>query len=136
MNCVEQSIPASCRPQRQPTPASWRQGMPAEWHEQVIEPLDIDRFVEYEIAASRCLGYDVDGALCFYSHDYAREEPRSDDDEEFYRVVTHGETVHAWRLRDDRWLIFRRQHSGDDCAPQRGLFVLAEQPPRECRRSS
>lgn len=98
-----------------------------------MAPIAIDRFVEYEMAASRCLGYDGDGLVCFYGHHYALEEPRSDDDEEFYRVVTAGETVRAWRLRDDRWLIYRQTHGGDDCAPRRGFFSLAEQPPRECR---
>lgn len=132
MNCAERTSPASGLPARRPAPTTWLHGLPAEWREQVIEPFDIDRFVEYEMAASRCLGYDIDGALCFYSHEYALEEARSDDDEEFYRVVTHGETVHAWRLRDERWLIFR-QHTGDDCAPQRAFFMLAEHPPRECR---
>lgn len=120
-------------PERRPE-QDWRQGLPAEWRAQVVEAFDFERFEEYEMAASRCFGYDCDGGLCYYSHDYALEEARSDDDEEFYRVVTHGETVRAWRLRDDRWLIFRQQHSGDDCAPQRGFFVLAEHPPRECQR--
>jgi hypothetical protein len=136
MNCAERPSPRTRRTQRQPAQANWRRGLPAEWCEQVIEPFDVDRFVEYEMAASRCLGYDIDGGICFYSHDYAVEEPRTDDDEEFYRVVTHGETVRAWRLRDGRWLIFRQQRTGDDCTPQRGFFILAETPPGECRRSS
>ena len=133
MNYAERTSPASGLPARQREPTTWLHGLPAKWREQVITPFDIDRFVEYEMAASRCLGYDIDGALCFYSHDYAVEESRSDDDEEFYRVVTHSETVRAWRLRDDRWLIFRQQPTGDDCAPPRGFFMLADHPPRECR---
>jgi hypothetical protein len=135
MNCAERYSPTSCRALHQPGWADWRQDLPAEWQEQAIAPFDIERFDEYEMAASRCFGYDIDGAICFYSHDYALEEPRFDDDEEFYSVVTSAETVRAWRLRDERWLIFRQHHSGYECTPQRGFFVLAEQPPRECRHS-
>lgn len=134
MSCAEPVSPAFQPPRGRKPEQDWRRGLPPEWCEQVVEAFDFDRFVEYEIAASRCFAYDIDGTVCFYSHDYALEEARSDDDEEFYRVVTSAETVRAWRLRDERWLIFRQLYSGDDCAPQRGFFVLAEQPPRECRR--
>ena len=108
----------------------WRRHLPADWREQVIAPLDFTEHREYEMPASRILGYDADGALCYYAHSYAMTESRSDNDEDFYQVVTYGETVHAWRLRDERWLTWRVVHTGDDCDAQRGFYIFSDRPPR------
>ena len=109
---------------------AWLAYLPREWREMVIAPLDFVEYHEYEVAASRCLGYDVDGQACYYAHGYALNEPRSDDDEEFYQVVVYSETVHAWRLRDERWLIHRIVHHCGEGAPGRGFYSFAEQCPR------
>lgn len=111
------------------TTPDWQAYLPAEWRAMVVEPLDFKQHREYEISAARCFGYDVDGATCYYTHSYALNQSRSDDDEEFYEVVTYGETVHAWRLRDDRWLNYRVVYSGDG-APGRGFYSFSEQAPR------
>jgi hypothetical protein len=116
------------RPQRDRT--DWLDLLPKAWREMAIKPLDFVDHHEYEIAASRSLGYDVDGQLCYYAHGYALDEPRSDDDDEFYLVVAYSETVHAWRLRDDRWLIHRIAHHGGECAPGRGFYCFAADCPR------
>lgn len=108
----------------------WLAYLPSEWREMVIAPLDFALHHEYEVAASRCLGYDVDGQTCYYAHGYALNEVRSDDDEEFYQVVVYGESVHAWRLRDDRWLIHRIVHHCGEGAPGRGFYSFSEQCPR------
>lgn len=131
MNCPEACAPhrATCR-QGGAGLADWRRLLPADWFGQVIEALDFASFHDYEMAAGRCFGYDEDGTGCYYAHDYAQEEIRSDDDESYYRVVTYGETVRAWRLRDGRWLNFRQAHGEPDGAPQRGFFMLTETPPR------
>lgn len=132
MNCAEASAaarPGAGREAGEPL-ADWRRHLPAEWSEQVVAALDFASFREYEIAAGRCFGYDEDGAGCYYAHDYALEETRSDDDESYYRVIAYGETVRAWRLRDGRWLNFRQARGGDDGAPHRGFFTLTETPPR------
>ena len=108
---------------------AWLDYLPVEWREMAITPLDFVEYHEYEVAASRCLGYDVDGQTCYYAHGYALNEPRSDDDEEFYQVVVYSESVHAWRLRDDRWLIHRIVHHCGEGAPGRGFYSFAERCP-------
>ena len=108
----------------------WLRLLPAEWRDMVIEPFSLEQHREYEMAATRSFGYDIDGANCYYAHNYALNECRSDDDEEFYEVLAYGEAVHAWRLRDDRWLVYRVIHAAGDCATSRGFFSFAEQPPR------
>lgn len=132
MNCAE--ISRTCR-RRSGAKANvdWRLGLPAEWQAQVVAPFDIACHVDYEMPASRCLGHDVDARLCFYAHDYRVEEMRSDDDEDFYETVAYGETVRAWRLCDERWLIYRQLQLGDECGPGRGFFTLAENPPEAAR---
>lgn len=118
---------------RKPCP-DWSAGLPAEWREQVVVALDFVHFREYEMAATRCFGYDEDGQGCYYAHDYALEALRSDDDESFYQVVAHGESQRAWRLRDGRWLSLTQQHN-EECAPRRPCFTLGERPPHIPPRS-
>jgi hypothetical protein len=112
-----------------PTP-DWSALLPAEWRAMADAPLRFVEYREYEMSASRCLGYDADDRLCYCAHHYLLETCRSDDDEEFYRAVTGGETLHAWRLRDGRWLVFRRPIT-DDCQPaSRGFYSFAQSAPR------
>jgi hypothetical protein len=112
-----------------PTP-DWQAFLPAEWRDMVIAPLDFKQHLEYEMAATRSFGYDVDGAACYYAHSYLLNESRSDDDEDFYEVVAYGESVHAWRLRDERWLTYRVVYAGGEGSPGRGFYSLSEQAPR------
>lgn len=115
-------------PHRRPATPDWRSSLPAQWADYVIEALDFAEHVEYEMPARRILGHDADGELCFYAHDYVLTENRSDNDEDFYTVVTAGESVRAWRLVDARWLIFRQPH-GDE-APGRPFYSFSDRPPR------
>lgn len=108
----------------------WLLFLPEEWRDMVIEPLDFQQHREYEMAAMRSFGYDVDGTACYYAHSYALNESRSDDDEDFYEVVAYGESVHAWRLRDERWLTYRMVYTGGDGTPARGFYSFSEQQPR------
>lgn len=133
MNCAEPQASFRARDGATPSEDDGLALLPPEWRSQVVAAIDIETHREYEMPASRCFGYDADGSRCFYAHDYAVETTRSDDDEEFYRVVAYGETVRAWRLRDGRWLVYRRLQAGDECEPQRGFFTLADTPPWERR---
>ena len=108
----------------------WRRHLPADWAGMVVEALDFTRHDEYEMPAWRILGHDADGMLCFYAHDYVLTEGRSDNDEDFYTVITAGETVRAWRLHDDRWLIYRCPRADDDQTLGRAFYSFSEKPPR------
>lgn len=108
----------------------WQQYLPADWRDSVVPPLDFSEYREYEMTASRCLGRDVDGVLCYYMHHYLVDTSCSDDDEDFYQVVAYGETVHAWLLRDERWLIYRLVQTHEDGRPGRGFYSFADKPPR------
>jgi hypothetical protein len=108
----------------------WLLFLPAEWRDMVIEPLDFKQHREYEMAAMRTFGYDVDGAACYYAHSYALNQSRSDDDEDFYEIVAYGELVHAWRLRDERWLTYRVVYTGSDGMTARGFYSFSDEAPR------
>lgn len=112
-----------------PEDSTWLTCLPGGWRDMVIEPLDFRQYREYEMAAGRTFGYDVDGLTCYYAHSYALTQSCSDNDEDFYEVIAYGETVHAWRLRDDRWLIHRVIQTDVDCPPGRGFFTFAESHP-------
>ena len=108
----------------------WKSKLPVEWQSMVVAPCEITRHKEYEIAAERILGVDEDGVRCFYAHSYMLAGYRSDDDEEFYSVIVYGESVRAWRLRDDRWLIYRIVHTDEDCTASRGFYSFSERCPQ------
>lgn len=56
-----------------------QQALPAEWRAEAIAPLRFTTHRDYEMPASRTLGYDKDGRACYYQHAFALGEPRSDD---------------------------------------------------------
>jgi hypothetical protein len=108
---------------------SWNRLLPADWANQVETPLHFAHYCEYEIAAERTVGYDADDQPCFTAYRFMLTSPASDDDEEFYQVVTHCEEMAAWRLRDERWLIFR-MISTTHCNPPRGFYSFSQEMPR------
>lgn len=109
---------------------AWNKGLPVEWREAAIAPIRFASHREYEIPASRTLGYDEEGAACYYRHLYILRALCSDDDEEFYEALAYGEEVEAWRLRDDRWLIWRIVHEDGVCCDNRGFYSFSEHIPR------
>ena len=109
---------------------SWREYLPAEWRAMVVEPLSFVSHREYEIPASRTLGYAPDNEVCYYRHCYLLAESRSDNDEEFYPVVTRGESLRAWRLRDDRWLTYRIALAPEEATYGRGFYAFSASCPR------
>ena len=107
----------------------WSACLPTQWRTMAEAPLRIVEHREYEMAASRWLGYDAHDRLCYYAHQYLIEASRSDDDEEFYLAVAGGETLQAWRLRDERWLIYRQPITDDNPSPKRGFYSFSLEPP-------
>lgn len=108
----------------------WAAGLPVAWREMAETPLQFVEYREYEMPASRCLGYDADDKLCYYAHQYLIETCRSDDDEDFYRAIDGGETMRAWRLRDERWLILHQPITDDCTSPKRGFYSFSTEAPR------
>jgi hypothetical protein len=108
----------------------WQKHLPPEYRALVIAPLDIRCYRDYEMTAERDVGHDEDDKPCFTAHRFGLFEPRSDDDEEFYSVLAYGESLAAWRLRDDRWLIWREIISEENCGEARSFYCLAQEMPR------
>jgi hypothetical protein len=94
----------------------------------VIAPLELRTYRDYEMAAERVVGRDENGQPCYCATRFIVAETRSDDDEEFYQVAAYAESLSAWRLRDDRWLIHRfitREGGGGS-----GFYSFADHMPR------
>ncbi|MDR2164623.1 MAG: hypothetical protein LBO79_03135 [Zoogloeaceae bacterium] len=108
----------------------WRARLPAAWRALADPPLELRRYRDEELAAERMVGYDADGNACYTAHRFCIVEPRSDDDETFYAVVTYGEELAAWRLIDERWLIWRRIRTEESPEDARGFYSLSEEIPR------
>jgi hypothetical protein len=107
----------------------WDKHLPSEWRDAVEAPLHIKQYSEYEMRAERVVGYDADEQPCYTAHQFQLTSLASDDDEEFYEIVSYSEEMAAWRLRDDRWLIFRIT-SSQNCNQPRGFYALNQDMPR------
>ena len=108
----------------------WRARLPPEWLSMVVSPLTLHRHREYEALAERVFGEDEDGRRCFYEHVFVLVDGRSDNDEDYYSVLTYGESVRAWRLRDERWLIHRVIRTDEAERAALGFYSFSEQCPR------
>lgn len=108
----------------------WQKALPVEWRAAAVAPLGFTTHREYEMPASRTLGHDEEGLACYYCHTYILSSLCSDDDEEFYEAIAYGEEVQAWRLRDERWLIWRIVHEDGVCRGNRGFYSFSENMPR------
>lgn len=107
----------------------WRQRLPERYANAIVPPLYFKQYSEYEISAVRSVGYDADDQPCHVAHRVELTRIVSDDDEEFYEIVSYQEEMAAWRLRDDRWLVFRLS-SADQCTSPRGFYALSPDMPR------
>lgn len=101
----------------------WREGLPVQWQDAVVVPLGFRRHRDYKAAARRVLGLDENGEPCYCHHQYRVNALRSDDDEDFYEETLYLESGTSWRLRDGRWLNYRRVGG-------RGFFSFSEEMPR------
>ncbi len=108
---------------------AWAKHLPEGWQRAVDAPLYFKQYSEYEIDAERTVGYDVDDQPCFVAHRVQLTSLASDDDEEFYEVVSYSEEMAAWRLRDERWLVFRAI-STSTCHAPRGFYAINPEMPR------
>jgi len=107
---------------------SWQKHLPAGWQNATETPLYFKQYSEYEMPAERVLGYDADEQPCFTSHRFLLTTLTSDDGEELYEIVTYREEMAAWRLRDERWLVFRLISTNS--YPPRGFYALSPDMPR------
>lgn len=108
----------------------WAQDLPPDWRAMVVAPLAVDIYRDYEADAVRLIGRDEDERPCFTAHRFVLSEPRSDDGDDFYSVVAYGEALAAWRLRDERWLIFRIVVRDGEVEHGRGFYSFGESMPR------
>lgn len=100
--CRNQSI--ACQPQ-------WSAGLPDAWRARVVIPCRFKVYRDFEMPARQVLGFDARDRICFRAYDYRLLDPYSDDDEEFYTLLTYGESSAGWRLKDRGWLLYRRVQS-------------------------
>ncbi|WP_190275873.1 hypothetical protein [Thiorhodovibrio frisius] len=86
-------------------------------------------YPDYEMPARQVVGFDVSGAICFRAYDYRLLDPYSDDDEEFYTLLTYGESAVGWRLKERGWLLYRRVESHmEEDHREEGLQWAADWP--------
>jgi hypothetical protein len=108
---------------------AWLEHLPDEWLEAIEVPLYFEQYSEYEINAERAVGYDADDRPCFATHRFLLTELVTDDDDEFYEVVAYAEEMAAWRMRDERWLVYRRNSAHQGGQP-RSFYAFSSAMPR------
>ena len=133
MTVAAQPSPAHCLRQgraasRKPAAGLWLRYLPDIWRDAVDVPLTIAHHREYEMDATRSVGYDADDRPCFTAHHFVltvtaatpegpREEP------------AYCEEMAAWRLHDERWLVFRIISASTGVLP-RGFYAISPHMPR------
>jgi hypothetical protein len=85
----------------------------------------VEEFQEYQLDAQRWVGYDADEQPCYTAHHYALPA----QDASAGAAVAYSEMLAAWRLRDERWLVFRLIGAGGATLP-RGFYVFSPEMPR------
>jgi hypothetical protein len=108
---------------------AWLEHLPDEWLDAVEAPLYFEQYSEYEINAERAVGYDADDRPCFATHRFLLTSLVSDDDDAFYEVVAYAEEMVAWRMRDERWLVYRRNSANQGGQP-RSFYAFSNAMPR------
>jgi hypothetical protein len=108
----------------------WQAHLPADWRDLAEPPWEFRQYRDETLAAVRVVGVDMEGQPCYVAYRVDFIEPRSDDDEVFYAVVTYGEELAAWRLRDERWLIWREIRTEENQEDARSFYSLAQEMPR------
>lgn len=108
---------------------AWLEHLPDEWLDAIEAPLYFEQYSEYEINAERAVGYDADDRPCFATHRFLLTELVSDDDDEFYEAVAYAEEMATWRMRDGRWLVYRRNSAHQGGQP-RSFYAFSNTMPR------
>lgn len=83
----------------------WSHDLPEGMAGQVVVPVRFDVLPERGTTADRIQGYDALHTPCYRAYRYVRTELRSDDDICYYVAPVYAETLEAWRLNDQRWLV-------------------------------
>ena len=104
---------------------NWRGYLPDAWADRVEAPLWVEKFQEYQLDAQRWVGYDADEQPCYTAHHVALPA----QDASAGAAVAYSEMLAAWRLRDERWLVFRLIGAGGAALP-RGFYVFSPEMPR------
>jgi len=104
---------------------NWCGYLPDAWADRVEAPLWVEEFQEYQLDAQRWVGYDADEQPCYTAHHYALPA----QDASAGAAVAYSEVLAAWRLRDERWLVFRLIGAGGAALP-RGFYVFSPEMPR------
>jgi hypothetical protein len=105
----------------------WQEDLPAEWLNAVDAPLYYAQYREYEISAERAVGYDADDKPCFTCHRFLLTQTGTGESTQ--PIVTFSERMSAWRLRDDRWLVFRRNSANHGSEPA-SFYAFSSTMPR------
>lgn len=95
-----------------------------------MAPTRFDIFREYEVLADCPRGHDVSNEPCYCAFRYVLTQLRSDDDEVFYEAPLYAETLTAWRLLDERWLICRKTVGNFDLDEVQTRLSLSDVMPR------
>ena len=90
----------------QPDPAvAWAEDLPAALRDWVVAPVYFQRHEDYEIRAARITGRDLTHQPCYCASHFVLTDLRADDDDLFYETPVYTESLTAWRLIDERWLV-------------------------------
>ena len=109
--------------------SQWFRRLPVELLDRISEPVSLEPYEEYEMDARRYVGFDATGVPCFTSHVFHIMRPASDDDVTYYEVACFKEEMAAWRLPDNRWLVFRLVENSS-CTSSEGTYTLSDTMPR------
>src|SRR3990167_4389543 len=108
----------------------WSQDLPPTLKDLVLTPVHFDVARDYEMRADHTRGRDAANRPCFSELRFVLTQLRSDDDEVFYEVPVYAESLTAWRLVDERWLVCpTRVGHGAHAEPQT-LLTLSDAMPR------
>jgi hypothetical protein len=110
--------------------ARWLHRLPVVWRTQVEPPWEFHQYHDEELGAVRVVGSDIDGQPCYTTWRFSLIEPRSDDDETFYSVEAYGEELAAWRLHDERWLIWREIRTEETPESGHSFYSFSATMPR------
>ena len=82
------------------------------------------------MSAKRTVGYDEDDQPCYCAFHYVLTTLKSDDGELFYEAPEYAEALSSWRLRDERWLIYREVIANPSAGFVQKFFTLSDSMPR------
>jgi len=113
-----------------PAEPDWRADLPAAWAARVVRPAFFSLQRDYEVAATRIVGFASEDQPCFCRYEALITRLCCDEDELWCEMPAYGEQITGWRLVDERWLVLRETFHGEDCQASRAFFAFADEMPR------